>query len=323
MKPAFSAKSLAIVILAFALLAVSAKRMELDSLAGEIANLAGSFVGLSETSQIGRSVERVSTEMFPVTISEAKPVSKISNFDPDDLPLFSYLETRNVETNRVNSDTLEIETVMTEEVWLVERFGYLTLLIAKMIETFEIAIWATLMAVAASLMLSVLAAHNFTPHGTVYFMTRSLISFFRAVPEIISALFMVLAFGFGPVAGILALGFHGMGFLGKFYAEEIESADRKPQEALAAMGAGPFRILRLAVWPQALPAFTALSIYILDRNVRMATVVGLVGAGGIGQELKGRYDLFEYDRVGTALILIFITILLLDLAAAQLRKRLV
>jgi phosphonate transport system permease protein len=122
---------------------------------------------------------------------------------------------------------------------------------------------------------------------------------------------------------MLALGIHSAGFLGKFYAEDIEDADRKPQEALVALGAGKLRVLRAAVLPQVLPSYVAYTLYILDRNVRMATVVGLVGAGGIGLELKGRFDMFEYDHVGTILVAIFTTVLILDQISARLRARLI
>ena len=320
-KPPFGARTLAIGFCILFLLGISAKRMDLDTLVVEMGNFAASTIGIKEQSQVGDSLDRLLSEMFPITLAERTPVSRITDFDPDRLPPFSHIETSQTEVSRINPETLRIETKLQEETWLVEPLGYLFNLSGKMLETFEIAIWATLFAVLASLPLAVLASKNYSPHGLIYFATRSLISFFRAIPEIISALFMVLAFGFGPIAGILALGLHGIGFLGKFYAEEIEDADQKPQEALSALGAGPLTVLRLAVWPQILPGFTALSIYILDRNVRMATVVGLVGAGGIGQELKGRYDLFEYDRVGTSLALIFAAILILDFLAAQLRKR--
>jgi phosphonate transport system permease protein len=143
------------------------------------------------------------------------------------------------------------------------------------------------------------------------------------MPELIIAMFLVLGFGFGAIAGYLALGLHGAGFLGKFYAEDIEAADPKPQEALAALGAGKLRVLRAAVLPQVAPSYVAYTLYILDRNVRMAAVIGLVGAGGIGQELKGRYDTFEYGHVGTILLVIFLTVFVLDQVAAKLRARLI
>jgi len=119
----------------------------------------------------------------------------------------------------------------------------------------------------------------------------------------------------------LALGIHGAGFLGKFYAEDIENADRNPQEALQAIGAGKVKTLWYGVLPQVLPQYIAYTLYILDRNVRMATVIGIVGAGGIGLELKGRFDMFNFGHVGTILLIIFITVFLLDQFSARLRSR--
>jgi phosphonate transport system permease protein len=125
----------------------------------------------------------------------------------------------------------------------------------------------------------------------------------------------------GPIAGILALGLHAAGFLGKFYADDIEHADDKPQQALRAIGANRVKVLAAAVLPQVMPQYIAYTLYILDRNVRMATIVGIVGAGGIGQELKGRYDIFNYGHVGTILVVIFITVFLLDQVSARIRTR--
>ena len=320
-KPLFGLRTILISLLVVFGLSVSADRMEIDTFFAETLGFARQVFGLKDTSQIGQSVERIASEMFPVTLAERTPVGEISGFDEARLPAFSHIETSMREISRINPETLQLETQLVEERVLVERFGYLFFLLGKMMETVEIGIWATLFAILTSLPIAVLGSRNFTPHRSIYLVIRSGVSFLRAVPELISALFLVLCFGFGPVAGILALGLHGIGFLGKFFAEEIEGSDPKPQESLRALGASPLHVLRLGVFPQILPALIGLSIYILDRNIRMATVVGLVGAGGIGQELRGRYDLFEYDRVGTALILIFAVVLLLDLASAHIRKK--
>ena len=320
-KPIISTQTILIVLAVLITLGASAERMKLDTFFEQATQFAGQMVGLNETSQIGASLQRITGEMFPLAISEQTPVSDIPDFDQNELPLFSSLEIQSREISRLNPDTLQLETLKEEDAVLIEHFGYLFFLMEKMLETVEIGVWATLFAVLVSVPLAILGSQNFAPHRAIYLLIRSAVSFLRAMPELISALFLVLCFGFGPVAGILALGLHGVGFLGKFFAEEIETSDPKPQEALKALGASPLTILRLGVFPQILPALLGLSIYILDRNIRMATVVGLVGAGGIGQELRGRYDLFEYDRVGTALLLIFVVILALDLASAQIRKR--
>ena len=223
----------------------------------------------------------------------------------------------------MNPNTLQMEESITRTEVLVQPVGYLLRILGKMLETLEIAFWATILAVIASLPLAYYGASNYAPNRLAYGAARAAVSWLRAVPELVSALFLVLAFGFGPIAGILALGLHGAGFLGKFYAEDIENADGGPQEALSALGASRLKVLTVAVLPQVLPQYVAYTLYILDRNVRMATVIGIVGAGGIGQELKGRYDMFNYSHVTTILIAIFITVFLLDQLSARIRRRMI
>src|SRR6202012_393383 len=117
--------------------------------------------------------------------------------------------------------------------------------------------------------LALASARNLTPHPAVALLARGIVAFFRALPELISALFLVLAYGFGPLPGPLALAIHAAGFLGKFYAADIENADPGPQEALTAIGAGRLKLLRYAILPQVMPQYVAYTLYILDRNVRM------------------------------------------------------
>jgi phosphonate transport system permease protein len=206
---------------------------------------------------------------------------------------------------------------------LVKPLGYVWIVLVKMVETLEIAFWGTILAVLISIPLSWFAARNYSPNRFTYTIARSLISLLRSAPELIVALFLVLAYGFGPIAGVLALGLHAAGFLGKFYAEDIENADKKPQEALEAIGAGKIKTLWYGVLPQVLPQYIAYTAYILDRNLRMATVIGLVGAGGIGQELKGRFDMYDYGHVTTILISIFIFVFVLDQISARIRARMI
>ncbi len=133
----------------------------------------------------------------------------------------------------------------------------------------------------------------------------------------------MLAFGFGPIAGVLALGLHSAGFFGKFYADDIENADRGPQEALSSLGANNLKVLRYAVLPQVLPQYASYTQYVLERNVRMATVIGVVGAGGIGIELKGRFDMFNFGNVTTILVVLLITVLALEQLTQWARARLI
>lgn len=322
LKPPFDVRVLVLSALAIFCLAYSAQRLDLGRLFSDVGSFVMASVGLRESSSIGDGISGLSGGMFPPVFDERTPVEYVDDLEAR-LAAFSRLEATVTDQTVLDPDTLEIVTRQIETQVLVEPLGYLFLVLLKMLETVEIAIWATLFAVTASLPLSVLCARNYAPHLVIYAAARTLVSFLRSVPELISALFLVLAFGFGAIPGIVALALHSIGFLAKFFAEDIESADVRPQEAIAVTGAGPLAVLRLAVLPQVLPSFTALTLYILDRNVRMATVIGLVGAGGIGQELKGRFDMFQYDRVATLLLVIFLTVLLLDFLAARIRRVLI
>ena len=278
-------------------------------------------VGLREQSQVLSGLGTIARSLFPPQVSERTEVARIEGFDRDRLPWFSHVETVETHEPRLNPQTLAMEERVERREVLVEPLGYLWHVAAKMLETFEIAVWATLIAIVLSAPLAWCSARNYAPNRLVYGAARAVVGLLRAVPELVSALFLVLAYGFGPIAGVLALALHSAGFLGKFYAEDIETADDRPQEALRAIGASKLEVMRFAVLPQVMPGFIAYTLYVLDRNVRMATVVGLVGAGGIGQELKGRYDMYNYAHVGTILIAIFLTVLLLDRVAARLRRR--
>jgi phosphonate transport system permease protein len=319
--PPYGARAVAIAILVLLLCLVAGQRVEM----GKMARLTGEGVlaalGLRDQSQVTAGLDKLAHSLFPIQVSEDTEVARIENFDPNHLPWFSHIETREETTQHLDPDTLQMQTTVTRTTYLVEPMGYLFHVALKMLETFEIALWATLLAILGSLPLAYFSARNYSPNRLLYVAARGVVSLFRSLPELVSALFLVLAYGFGPIAGVLALAIHTMGFLGKFYAEDIETADPKPQEALRAIGAGKLRVLGYAVGPQVLPQFIAYTLYVLDRNMRMATVVGLVGAGGIGQELKGRYDMYQYGHVGTILVAIFIAVFVLDQFAARLRRR--
>lgn len=317
----FGARTVVMVALALLLCFFTGQRVEM----GRMLSLSGegvlAAVGLRESSQVSAGIATIARSLFPVQVSEHTEVARIENFDREHLPWLAHIEVQETTTQKLNPETLAMEASVERSEVLVEPLGYLWHVFNKMLETLEIALWATLLAVAFSLPLAWFSARNYTPNKLSYGMARALVSMLRAVPELVTALFLVLAYGFGPIAGVLALALHAAGFLGKFYAEDIETADDKPQEALRAIGAGKLKVMRFAVLPQVMPQFIAYTLYVLDRNVRMATVVGLVGAGGIGQELKGRYDMYNYSHVGTILVAIFLTVFLLDQIAARMRRR--
>jgi phosphonate transport system permease protein len=321
LNPPYNARHILIALAALLVLAVTGARMEVPRMLHDSGQAVGYAVGLAEQSPVADGLKRVAESVWPLRISEETETARIENLDRDKLPWLARIEIRESREPRMNTTTLQIEETVERKEVLVKPVGYLMHVLAKMLETLEMALWGTLLAVLLSIPLAYFAAANYAPNRLAYHASRSTISLFRAIPELVSALFLVLAFGFGPIAGFLALGIHGAGFLGKFYAEDIENADRNPQEALQAIGAGKVKTLWYGVLPQVLPQYIAYTLYILDRNVRMATVIGIVGAGGIGLELKGRFDMFNFGHVGTILLIIFITVFLLDQYSARLRSR--
>tara|TARA_B110000902_G_scaffold261846_1_gene337490 strand:+ start:507 stop:1334 length:828 start_codon:yes stop_codon:yes gene_type:complete len=194
-------------------------------------------------------------------------------------------------------------------------------LVYAMLETIEIAFLGTFIAIVLSIPLGLFSARNLAPNYFVYILSKTIIIFFRAIPEFIMAMILVIAIGFGAMPGVLALGLHTMGFLAKFYAEDIEHVNEGPIDALKSSGATKSQIISFGVIPQILPSFIANNLYILDRNVRMATMLGIVGAGGIGYELQSSFRMFEYERVSAIIILIFVTIFIIDHLSAFIRSK--
>ena len=194
-------------------------------------------------------------------------------------------------------------------------------LIYAMLETIEIAFLGTFIAIVLSIPVGLFSARNLAPNYVVFLIARIVTIFFRAIPEFIIAMILVIAVGFGAIPGVLALGLHTMGFLAKFYAEDIEHVNKGPIEALKSSGASKSQIISFAVIPQIIPSFVANNLYILDRNIRMATMLGIVGAGGIGYELQSSFRMFEYQKVSAIIIIIFITIFLIDHLSSYIRSK--
>ena len=311
-----SPRTIGILLLVMIFAAFSAKNMELDKAAKETWNAVAALAGYGDSKVVNGAANYLK-KSFPLQISTIQETNRVIDFDPNNLPLFSYVETR---TERDYSVIASKYTEVTSE-FLVKPVGYLVKVIIKMWETIEMAIWGTVFAITMAIPLSILGAKNFTPHPAIYSIARAICSFNRAMPELILALFFVLMYGFGPIAGIFALALHTSGFLGKFFADEIENADPGPQRALHSTGANRIKVLRYAVLPQVLPQYYAYAQYVLERNIRTATVLGIVGAGGIGTELKGRWDLFDYDHVTTILLVIFLTVMLLEWGTQRMRAR--
>jgi phosphonate transport system permease protein len=318
---AFGARTVLVLIAALALLFYSGQRVEAGRMLSQTGTALLAKIGLAEEPAASQGLGRVIGRLVPLQLSDRQDTARIPNFDPGHLPAFAYLEQVSTTEQALNPATLKLEARPVAHTYMVEPLGYVRHVMIKVVETLEIAFWGTLIAVLLGLPLAMLSATNMMPLWPARFAARSVVGLLRAVPELISALFLVIAYGFGPIAGFLALGLHGAGVLGKFFADDMENADPKPQEALRAIGASRLAIWRMAILPQVMPHNIGSTLYILDRNVRMATVIGLVGAGGIGQELKGRYDMYDYGHVGTILLAIFLVVLLLDQASGRLRRR--
>ncbi|QUG75177.1 phosphonate ABC transporter, permease protein PhnE [Erwinia sp. E602] len=190
-------------------------------------------------------------------------------------------------------------------------------------ETLQLALGATLLSVMIAAVLGFLAANNTgTPRG-VSFAIRSLVAFLRTMPELAWAVMFVMAFGIGVIPGFLALALHTVGSLTKLFYEAIESASDKPVRGLAACGASRVQRMRFALWPQVKPAFLSYGFMRLEINFRQSTILGLVGAGGIGQELMTNIKLDRYDQVSMTLLLIIVVVTLLDTFSGRLRQRVV
>ena len=196
-------------------------------------------------------------------------------------------------------------------------------LMLSMLETVEIAMMGTLLAILLSIPVGLFSAKNIAPNYPVYLIAKTITVFFRAIPEFIMAMILVIAIGFGAMPGIIALGLHTMGFLAKFYAEAIEHVSEDPMQALESMGASKWQVISFAVVPQIIPSFIGNNLYILDRNIRMATMLGIVGAGGIGYELQSAFRMFQYPRVSAIIIIIFVTIFIIDMISSWIRSRVV
>jgi phosphonate transport system permease protein len=209
------------------------------------------------------------------------------------------------------------------EMFVRPDLSYVPRLLTKMLETIEITLLGTAIALLISLPLGVLAASNASPHPLVYRFTRDLLSLMRALPELVWALVFVSAVGLGPLPGVMALAFVTVGFMSKFFAEAIEVVDQKAVEGVRAHGAGWLQVRLFAMLPQALPDFVGTTMYILDHNLRAAAILGLVGAGGIGYELVMSMRLFQYNHLLLIALSIYIVVTALDRSSDRLRSRII
>lgn len=193
-------------------------------------------------------------------------------------------------------------------------------LIGPAVETIQIALWGTLLGVIVAVPVSFLAARNLNRNRFVYQTVRQFLNVTRSINELILALVFVSAVGLGPFPGVLALALHGVGMVGKFFAESIEEIDDGPLEALRATGARPLQVIVFGVLPQVITAWIATVLYRFEVNLRQATVLGMVGAGGLGFELVNSIKLFKYQDTATCIVVVTLMVVVADTISSRLRQ---
>lgn len=192
-----------------------------------------------------------------------------------------------------------------------------------LLETALMGFTGTVLGGAMALVLCFFASRNLAPNNVVYFISRRLLEFLRTVPELVFALIFVYAFGLGPFAGVLAIAIHTAGSLGKLFAEVNENVDERPIDGVRAAGGSWPMIMRLAVVPQALPNYASYLLLRFEINVRGAAVLGVVGAGGIGEDLYVAIRQFEYPDISAIMLLLIALTAVIDITCESIRHRLI
>ena len=201
-------------------------------------------------------------------------------------------------------------------------FSYWKTYLEDTIITVSMGIWGTLLAAIAAIPLSVLASENVCPVWIVQ-PTRRLLDAMRAINEIVFALVFVVAVGLGPFAGVMALFIHTTGVLGKLFSEAVEAIEAGPVEGVRATGASKIQEIIFGIIPQVIPLWTSFTLYRFESNVRAASVLGIVGAGGIGVSLYQSFQSFDYGKVCAILIILILATSIIDTISAKLRNWLV
>ena len=205
--------------------------------------------------------------------------------------------------------------------FLNPNFEDLSQIILKMIETIQIALWGTALSILFGIPAALLCSNNIAPVWVVQPMRR-LMDAARAINELVFAILFVAAVGLGPFAGVMALFIHNLGIIAKLFSEAVEAIDQRPVEGLASTGASRLQQIVFGVIPQVLPLWSSFSLYRFETLVRSATVLGIVGAGGIGFIFYESFRSFEYDKASAIIIVVVISVTIIDIISSQLRKQL-
>lgn len=190
-----------------------------------------------------------------------------------------------------------------------------------MLQTFQMALVGATIGIVISFFLAILASKRNSPHPVFYYTTRLIIAFCRSVPDLVWAVLFVASVGLGVFAGTLTIIVDTIGFCGRFFAEAMEEVDHGPEEALQTIGANRMDIVLSAIVPAAMPSFVNSSLFALEKAVRSSVVLGLVGAGGIGIELKVAMDMFEYQAGATIIISIFALVIAVEQLSIYVRNK--
>ena len=196
-------------------------------------------------------------------------------------------------------------------------------LLVRAAETVAMGTVGTSFAALLAVPVCIVAARNITPTIWAYYPARLVLNALRGIDSFVFALIFVAAVGLGPFAGVLGVALHMAGSIAKLWSEAIEAVEPGPLEAVTMSGAGRLKVIRYALVPDVLPALSSITLYMWEFSVRASTVLGIVGAGGIGQELKNSVDLLQFDRVFTILLIILVMVTAIDTVSAWLRRRLV
>jgi phosphonate transport system permease protein len=217
-------------------------------------------------------------------------------------------------TNSANIQTFAVEL-------LRPNFADWRLFVEKMWETIQIALWGTFLAVFLGIPMGLAAARNIAPVWVVQ-PVRWVMNLLRSVPDLVMGLLFVVAVGLGPLAGVLAITLNTAGVLAKLFSEAVESIDKGPVEGVRATGGSRLQEIVWGVIPQVAPLWTSFALYRFESNSRSATILGLIGAGGIGQVLFDRMNAFDFRAVSAVVIVVVVAVTLIDLLSQAMRKRL-
>ena len=192
----------------------------------------------------------------------------------------------------------------------------------EMLVTIQIAVWGTALAVIVGIPFAILSSSNVCPQWVVQ-PVRRLMDASRAINEIVFALLFVVAVGLGPFAGVMALFVHNTGIVAKLFSEAVEACDPRPVEGIRATGASRLQEVIFGIIPQVIPLWSSFTLYRFETNVRSATVLGIIGAGGIGHSLYENIRSFQYAETAAIIIIVVASVMIIDMVSARLRSMLV